>query len=102
MKKIIIVMISCLFIFVLLMLINNMLQQTKINKGIKEFGTEYCQGHIRSHLEFVGQAFTSWKCEICGYEGRESNTDVPEICSKCAIITERCQKCGKVKSYTDD
>ena len=67
MKKIIIVMISCLFIFVLLMLINNMLQQTKINKGIKEFGTEYCQGHIRSHLEFVGQAFTSWKCEICGY-----------------------------------
>ena len=105
MKKLIIVITSCFFmfafVFIVLMLINNnMEQQTKINKGIKEFGTDYCQGHSR--LDPVGYAFTDWECEICGYTGREHNTGVPEICGECAVITERCRKCGKVKSYTDD
>ena len=105
MKKLIIVITSCFFmfafVFIVLMLINNnMEQQTKINKGIKEFGTDYCQGHSR--LDPVGYAFTNWKCEICGYASRESNTNVPEICSKCAALTGRCQKCGKVENYIND
>lgn len=96
-KYLIIVMISCLFILVILMLINNsMQQQTKINKGIKEFGTDCCQGH---GFGFAGDAFTAWKCEICGYEGTRPDTDVPEICSECAEITGRCQKCGKIIQY---
>ena len=106
MKKIIVIIgCLCILIFVLIIILlmlinNNMEQQTKINKGIKEFGTNYCQGHSR--LDPVGYAFTDWECEICGYTDRESNTGVPEICGKCAVITGRCQKCGKLENYNDN
>lgn len=98
-KYLIIVMSICLFILVIFMLNN---KQIKINKGIQEFGTDYCQGHNSSGLLPAGSALTPWVCEICGYEEINSNTNVPEICGKCAEITGRCQKCGKIKANTND
>lgn len=58
------------------------------------FGNSYCEGHAWD--EMAGQAFTKWQCKICGYKGQHHNTAIPTICPECAVITNRCSKCGKL------
>lgn len=64
-------------------------------KANEIFGTDYC---TTDHtLEIGGDAFTTWECKLCGELATNPNTNVPEICSKCAIKTKRCMECGKLK-----
>ena len=83
---IILIVIVCLFF----------ISFVRIQIGYKVLGHEYCKGH--SIHQTAGDAFTAWTCKICGYSDVNPDTAVPTICTKCAIITGRCQKCGKIKS----
>lgn len=42
----------------------------------------------------AGQAFTSWKCGLCGAEGQHANTAVPRVCRPCAEGFGLCVTCG--------
>ena len=96
-KITIIILILILIIIGTLLLINIIIKNSnrrKIEKGYQIFGYEYCNGHYLS--EPFGHAFTEWSCKICGYHAVHSNTATPTICSKCAQITSRCSRCGKL------
>lgn len=64
-------------------------------KGKEVFGTEYCNG--KHDVKGAGDAFTNWKCTLCGKEDTNPDTNVPEICANCARITGRCMWCGKLE-----
>jgi len=42
----------------------------------------------------AGQAFTNWKCRICGTERSHHNTAVPRYCDDCAKAHKLCVECG--------
>jgi len=42
----------------------------------------------------AGQAFTDWKCQICGDEHSHHNTAVPRLCLRCAKNYRLCAECG--------
>lgn len=77
----------------------------KIKKANNIYGEEYCTKDENSlslfedkeHSTLGGDALTPYKCEICGKIQVNGNTAVPKICEKCAMITNRCQECGKLK-----
>ncbi len=59
------------------------------------FGAEICTGTGGGGP--AGDAFTPWKCKLCGNEGMHENTAVPKLCDRCAFITGRCTRCGGLK-----
>ena len=106
-------------IFMLIILINGIIYFyiTKtdtyiIKTGYKLFGSEYCNiedGYYsniltRSFIEDSkhpvtgGCALTDYRCKLCKKKYTSSTTITPEICSACAIITNRCSDCGKLKN----
>lgn len=64
-------------------------------KGYNIFGYDYCD--TDHSMEIGGDALTDWKCKLCGKKATNPDTNVPEICSDCARITGRCNKCGKLE-----
>lgn len=63
-------------------------------KGNVVFGRDYCD--TDHFLEFGGDAFTDWECAICGKNGTNPDTNVPKLCTKCYLLTNRCHECGKL------
>lgn len=49
-------------------------------------------------LHVSGAAITGWRCHICGMAGLWTNTGVPEICTRCSIITLRDAETGDLKA----
>jgi hypothetical protein len=42
----------------------------------------------------AGQAFTAWRCGVCGAEHVHHNTNVPKVCDDCASRHDLCTVCG--------
>ena len=43
-----------------------------------------------------GDQVTKWKCSLCFRGGTSGTTITPELCNKCAKITNKCDECGKL------
>lgn len=95
-KKIILIIaiIICIIILIWLNMDKLMPNELRIRRGYKIFGNDYCNGHSK---EYAVAALAPWRCEICGYKDVHSNGAYPRICSKCASVTGRCMKCGKLE-----
>ena len=91
--KVILIIIAVILILKIIISI----KYTKILIGDVKYGKDYCEGH---GMIIAGQAFTDYRCNICGRKDMWSNTEVPEICDKCAEDTNRCGYCGELL-YTD-
>ncbi len=46
------------------------------------------------HAGLAGQAFTGWKCRLCGSEDTHATTATPAICFTCADAFGLCSSCG--------
>lgn len=42
-----------------------------------------------------GQAFTPFKCAMCGRVKNHHNTDTPKLCIDCSRDNGLCEKCGE-------
>ncbi len=87
-----------LIIILVVILIIGVIFLTKIvnlrQKANRILGKDYCTGN---HYITAGDALTPWTCELCGYSDINPDTDEPVICNKCANLTKRCMKCGKLE-----
>lgn len=63
--------------------------QRAARKQIKE-----CKHCFYFKKGLAGQAFTWYKCELCGDEEHYPNTRVPLLCKKCAEENDCCRRCG--------
>lgn len=74
--------------------------KSKLNTKIEQqaydlFGKYYCT--VDHSFEIARDALTKWKCKLCGVSSINPDTNVPKMCEKCANLTGRCYKCGKLK-----
>lgn len=110
MKKKIIIGIMIVLILLMLILLSTLVL-SRVNKtdidvnkeGNKIFGEEYCSKNCLNNNDgkysgIAGMAFTTYECEICNKKYEHPNTATPKICSTCAIKTNRCEYCGKLKN----
>lgn len=88
--KFIIITIFAIVVLLIIAFIN-----LRISNGYKIFGNNYC--NTNHYLEGGGDAFTDWECKLCGKNATNPDTNVPEICNMCSILTGRCNKCGKLE-----
>jgi len=97
MKKgfLLIILIAIVLIIITLINIFNKPITELQQKGFDIFGYDYCM--TNHYLEGAGDAFTIWKCKLCGYSDMHPDTNIPEICYDCAENTNRCNECGKLK-----
>ena len=56
-----------------------------------------CRYCFLEHLQGViaGQAFTEWKCSVCGQTFVHHNTATPTVCEQCAERLGKCEMCGR-------
>lgn len=47
----------------------------------------------------AGQAFTDYKCAMCGKTESHENTAVPKLCPSCSKIHELCRRCGGEREW---
>lgn len=88
--KFIVIIIFVIVLFLIIAFINS-----PISKANKIYGNDYC--NINHYIEGGGDAFTEWTCKLCGKSATNSDTNVPEICNMCSVLTGRCNKCGKLE-----
>ena len=50
----------------------------------------------------AGQAFTDFKCSLCGKIDTWHNTNVPKICDECSNKLNVCQRCGEQLEKEED
>ena len=92
MKKQMKYMIFILLLILVILIVSLII--VRISKGYKIYGNDYC--NTAHHFEVGGDAFTDWTCNLCGKTATNPDTNVPEICDICSILTGRCNKCGKL------
>lgn len=51
-----------------------------------------CLERVRNTL--AGQAFTEYRCNVCGKKFVHHNTNTPNFCKNCAEKEGICQRCG--------
>ncbi|MBQ2836178.1 MAG: hypothetical protein IJE68_05030 [Clostridia bacterium] len=99
MKKIILIIVAFIIgIVILVNMLNTSNGVSKVEleqKGYSLLGYDYCT--TDHSMEVGGDAFTEWKCELCGIVANNPDTNTPELCGNCARITGRCHHCGKLE-----
>ena len=93
-KKNIIIIIMLIIAIIGLIVIASLF--TRIYKGYKLYGNEYCDNDLNSHVRFGGDIVVTYKCDICNIENEYGSTATPKICPFCAELTGRCSTCGKL------
>lgn len=91
----IVIFVSIIVIALYLFNSSNGVPKTELEKKAYElWGAEYCT--TNHGMEMGGCALTDFKCTLCGITVTNSTTNVPKLCDKCAILTGRCNRCGKL------
>lgn len=63
--------------------------------SVKRKAAHECCGCWYSGPRISGQAFTDWKCDLCGEpQQMHHNTDTPRVCEVCAEAYGVCVSCG--------
>lgn len=60
----------------------------------KRLAAHQCRYCYYLNHGLAGQAFTDWRCVLCGLEAQHHNTNVPRVCVPCADGFSLCVTCG--------
>lgn len=77
----------------------------RIAKGYVFYGTDECTCSKRndssSRDPFMPPSglavMTDYRCELCYKKITYGNSNTPKLCNTCSILTQRCDRCGKLK-----
>ena len=109
-KKLRSVIIILILLIILIWIVYDFTPIAKVHLANKIYGTSKCTKYNseklansfelmgdKDHSTIGGTSITPWKCSLCYRKGKSGTTITPKLCNLCAILTNRCNQCGKLK-----